>query len=70
MEIEKWKDGTLMFCGECGRPIYTNQPRYATISHDIKNRQASHYFCKGGTMTIIGSPEAGVTEITQLGGKA
>jgi len=67
MEIEKWRDGTDMICSICGESIFKNQPRYATISHSPKTRTASHYFCQGGTMTIIGSPESGVIETTQYG---
>ena len=68
MEIEKWRDGTDMICSVCSKPIFTNQPRYATISHLPKKRTASHYFCQGGTMTIIGSPKSGVTEVIQYKG--
>jgi len=68
-EIEKWRDGTDMICSVCREPIYTNQPRYATISHSPKTRTASHYFCHGGTVTIIGSQESGVMEVTQYGEK-
>ena len=67
METEKWRDGTDMVCSICEKPILANQPRYATISHSAKVRTASHYFCQGGTVTIIGSPEPGVMEVTQYG---
>lgn len=69
MEIEKWHDGADMICSICEKPIFKNQPRYATITHSPKARTASHYFCKGGTMTLIGSPEPGVMEVTQYGRK-
>ena len=67
METEKWRDGTDMICSICGVPLWNDQPRYATSSHSPKKRTASHYFCQGGTMTLIGSPKPGVMEVTQYG---
>jgi len=64
-EQETWRDGTPMVCSICGQPILRSQPRYATISQSLKKRDASHYFCQGGTLTVIGTPELGVTEVTQ-----
>ena len=66
-EIEKWRDGTNMICSVCGQPILRQQPRYATISHSPKKRDCYHYFCQGGVITVIGSPQAGLTEISQYG---
>jgi hypothetical protein len=66
-EIEKWRDGTDMTCSVCGQPIYTDQARYRTASELPKKRKAQHYFCAGGVVTIMGSPEPGVTEVTQYG---
>jgi len=66
-EAEKWRDGTDMICSVCHQPIYRDQPRYATISHSPKKRDCSHYFCQGGTMTVIGSPQVGVIEVSQYG---
>ncbi len=68
-EIMKWKDGKDVICEKCLKPIYDNEPVKATITHNIKKRHASHFFCDGGTMTIIGSPEPGILEITTLGKK-
>lgn len=65
--VEKWRDGTDMICSICGQPIYTNQPRYATSSQSPGKRTCSHYSCEGGTVTVIGSPEPGVMEVTQFG---
>ena len=67
--IEKWRDGTDMVCSICEQPIFTNQPRYATITQSPKKRNASHYTCRGGTVTVIGSPEPGIAEVTQYGSK-
>jgi len=67
MEIEKWRDGTDMICSICGKPIFTNQPRYATLSHSPKKRDAYHSACHGDIVTVIGSPEPGVIEVTQYG---
>lgn len=69
MDNEKWRDGTDMICSECGGPILKGQPFHATSSHSPKKRDCSHFFCKGGTMTLIGSPEPGVMEVTQYGGR-
>lgn len=69
MESEKWRDGADMVCSICKESITKGQPFNATISHSPKKRECSHYFCKGGTMTIIGSPEPGVIEATQYGGR-
>jgi hypothetical protein len=68
-EQEMWRDGTPMMCSICGQPILRSQPRYATISQSPKKRDASHYFCQGGLMTIIGSPEPNTTEISQYSGR-
>jgi hypothetical protein len=68
-EISKWRDGEDVICDICGKPIYNNEPVKATISHKKGKRHARHYFCDGGTMTIIGSPEPGITEIATYGGK-
>jgi hypothetical protein len=68
-EGETWRDGTPMICSVCGHPILRSQPRYATNSHSPKKRDAYHYFCAGGTLTLIGSPTTGVMEISQYGGQ-
>jgi len=64
---ETWRDGTPMVCSICGQPIFRNQPRYATISHSPKKRDAYHYFCQGGTITVIGAVAPSVMEIRQYG---
>lgn len=64
---ERWRDGAAMMCSVCGGPIFRNQARYATHSHSPKKRDAYHYWCQGGTVTIIGSPAPGVTEAITLG---
>lgn len=66
-EQETWRDGTPMVCSVCGQPILRGQPRYSTNSHSPKKRDAYHYFCQGGTLTVIGSPTPGVMEISQYG---
>jgi hypothetical protein len=66
-EQETWRDGTPMVCSVCGQPILRSQPRYATNSHSPKKRDAYHYFCQGGTITLIGAPASGVMEISQYG---
>jgi hypothetical protein len=66
-EQETWRDGTLMVCSICGQPILRTQPRYSTISQSPKKRDASHYFCQGGTLTIIGTSQTGVVEVSQYG---
>lgn len=66
-ENEKWRGGTDMVCSMCGEPILRGQPRNATISHAPKKRECSHFFCSGGSMTLIGAPEVGVVEITSYG---
>jgi len=66
-EEETWRDGTPMICSICGKPILRSQPHYATNSQSPKKRDAYHSFCAGDTLTIIGSPQAGVTEISQYG---
>ena len=67
METEKWRDGIDMICSICKEPIFKDQPRNATTSHSPQKRDCSHFFCKGGTMTIIGSPEPNVMEVIQYG---
>ena len=68
-EQETWRDGSPMFCSVCGKPILRVQARYATNSHSPKKRDAYHYFCGGGIVTVIRSPALGITEISQYGGK-
>lgn len=67
METRKWRDGADMICSICGEPILEGQPSNATISQSPKKRSCNHFFCDGGTMTLIGSPQPGITEITQYG---
>ena len=50
---ETWRDGTPMICSICHQPIMRNQPRYATNSHSPQKRDAYHYLCGGGTITLI-----------------
>ena len=69
MTTVKWRDGADMICSICKEPICKGQPFNATISHSPHKRDCSHFFCKGGTMTIIGSPAPGVMEVTQYGGR-
>ena len=69
METEKWRDGTDKICSICKEPIFKGQPFEGTISQLPQKRKCTHFFCHGGTMTIIGSPEPGVMEVTQYGGK-
>ncbi len=68
-EIMRWKDGCEVICDKCGKPIYTNEPVQATITHNVKKRHAEHYFCAGGTLTVIGSPKPKIIEITTFGNK-
>jgi len=66
IEIEKWRDGTDMVCSICHNPILKSQPRYSTISHSPKKRDSYHYFCKGGTIIVVGSPQSGVIEVSEF----